>query len=197
MKNVFKNLIIAMVLPVFLLACGNDARQAAVSGSIKPMTADAAKPVEEAPKQDAAAQQSEPPLKNPFQSYIIAKRLDSESEAIVKGPLECCELSTFMVVAALVVTGDKPYALVNGPENKRYIVHLGDQMGVNAGKIVHIDSTGIKVREIIKDVDGNIVTTNDVELKISEKQDGGSQTGGAQGRASSGAGQRPAPPQPR
>lgn len=184
-----------MALSAMLFACGKGEQPAAVSGAPKAATADAAKPVEEAPKQDVAAQQSEPPLKNPFQSYIIAKRFDSEADVIIKGPLECCELSTFTVVAALVVSGDKPYALLNGPDSKRYIVHLGDKIGVNAGKVVHIDTTGITVREITKDAEGNVASTNDVELSIGEKQEGGQRSAGTQGRGKpSGGAQRPAPP---
>ncbi|MBI5886471.1 MAG: pilus assembly protein PilP [Deltaproteobacteria bacterium] len=194
MKNAFKALIITVALPALLFACGKGEQPTAVSVGPKANPAEVAKPVEEAPKQDVVTQQSEPPLKNPFQSYIIAKRLDNADDVIIKGPLECCELSTFTVVAALVVAGDKPYALVSGPDAKRYIVHLGDKVGVNGGKVVHIDTTGITVREIIKDAEGNVASTNDVELSISEKQEGGSRPGGAPGKGPSSGSQRPAQP---
>lgn len=167
MRADYKKILIAMVTPLFLSACGNGQQQGGVVSTVKVDTASVKKVEAEAPIPVVEAQQSEPPLKNPFQSHILLKRGLEDKTAIVKGPLECCEIATFKVVAALVA-GDKPYALLSGAENKRYIVRIGDRMGLNGGKIVAINTSGITVRETLKDIDGNVVNVNDVTLNVSD-----------------------------
>ncbi|OGQ59672.1 MAG: hypothetical protein A3J24_10185 [Deltaproteobacteria bacterium RIFCSPLOWO2_02_FULL_53_8] len=164
MKVYYKKLLMILAVPLVLSAC--DSGVQLVTGPAKKKAAAVAKPAEaEAPKPEAEAVKSEPPLKNPFQSYILLKRGEIDKTAVIKGPLECCEIATFKVVAALVA-GEKPYALLSGPDNKRYIVRIGDKIGLHSGKIVAINTSGITVREIFKDIDGNVINTNDVKLEV-------------------------------
>ncbi|MBI5902432.1 MAG: pilus assembly protein PilP, partial [Deltaproteobacteria bacterium] len=94
----------------------------------------AAPPAGEAPKGEAAI---EAKRRNPFQSHIILMR-GVEGAKKVKGPLECCELALFKVVAIVAGT-DNPVALIQSPDNKRYIVKKGDLIGSREGHVTGID----------------------------------------------------------
>lgn len=168
MKIDNKKILLMIAAAMFISACDNGAQQ----GSVAPVKKSAAveKKVEAVVSKPAEGNISEPALRNPFQSYILVKRTDKDKTSVVKGPLECCEIATFKLVASLV-TGDKPYALISGADNKRYIVRIGDKIGVNGGKIVVINTEGITIREVSRDLDGNIVNTNDVKLSASEQSE--------------------------
>lgn len=174
MKYADIRIVIAVAALFFLSACGGGEQK----GSAAPAAASAPSAVKkvevEALKPVVAEKMSEAPLKNPFQSYVLIKRGEIDSSVVIKGPLECCEIATFKVVAALV-SGDNPYALVSAADNKRYIVRIGDRIGLNSGKIVSINTGGLTVREQLKDIDGNIVKVNDVKLNVLE----GSEQAGA------------------
>ncbi|MFQ5353674.1 MAG: pilus assembly protein PilP [Thermodesulfobacteriota bacterium] len=107
-------------------------------------------------------------------SYIIIRKAKEKVER-VKGPLECCSLDLFRVMA-VVLSGDSSYALVNAPDGKRYIVRRGDLMGLAGGRIIKIDSDGLKVRVYKRDDDGRAVSFNDEALKILTKEEGGIST---------------------
>ncbi|MBI5562588.1 MAG: pilus assembly protein PilP [Deltaproteobacteria bacterium] len=168
---------IIAAVPLLLLSCDNGGGGGKAVGT-KAVQKEAPKPQEEAPKPVEAVVKPDEPLKNPFLSYILIKKEAMEEMKVIKGPLECCELAAFKVAAA-VVAGNKSYALVSGPDNKRYIVRAGDKMGVNNGKITAIDTEGITVREQTKDAEGNIAASTDTMLKI--YQDDGE--GGGKGAA--------------
>jgi Tfp pilus assembly protein PilP len=109
--------------------------------------------------------------RNPFQSHIILMKAAPGSARKVKGPLECCELSMFKVLAAVVgVSDSEGFALIQAPDGKRYVVRRGDVMGAREGKVTKIHSKGIDVREHMRDEDGKIKSTEDVELRIVEKK---------------------------
>ncbi|MBI5902327.1 MAG: pilus assembly protein PilP, partial [Deltaproteobacteria bacterium] len=94
----------------------------------------AAPPGGEAPKSEAAIDAKS---RNPFQSHIILMR-GVEGAKKVKGPLECCEIALFKVVAIVAGT-DNPVALIQSPDNKRYIVKKGDLIGSREGHVTGID----------------------------------------------------------
>lgn len=109
--------------------------------------------------------------RNPFQSHIILMR-GEESIKKIRGPLECCDFDQFKVVA--VVTGkDSGFALVEGPDQKRYVVKRGDAMGPRDGKVVDVTIDGLVVREYKRDDTGKIVSSQDIEVKLPEKKKGG------------------------
>ncbi|MCC6502135.1 MAG: pilus assembly protein PilP [Deltaproteobacteria bacterium] len=109
--------------------------------------------------------------RNPFQSHIVLMKGAPAGSKKVKGPLECCEISTFKILAAVVGVNDSEgFALVQAPDAKRYVVRRGDVMGVNEGKVITINAKGIVVREHLKDEDGKIKSTEDIELKLLERK---------------------------
>lgn len=170
MKIYCKRILLALLVPMFLSACDSGEQQRSSAPSQKPNAPSVKKVDEVAPVPAVEAKKSEPPLRNPFQSYILLKRGEIDKSATAKGPLECCEIATFKVVAALVA-GDEPYALVSGADNKRYIVRIGDKVGLNGGKISVINTEGITVKEILRDIDGNVVNVNEVKLSVTDTQE--------------------------
>lgn len=143
----------------------------------EPKQAEPVKQAESAPKkaQDMEAADKtagiEPTIdarhRNPFQSHIIVmKGAEDGAKKAVKGPLECCELNTFKIMA-VVSSPENAFALVQAPDSKRYIVRKGDKMGANEGRIVKIAKSSITVREPNKDEKGIVVSTTDIELNLS------------------------------
>lgn len=174
MRNILKIFVATALLPVFLLSCGGGG-PVGTAGTAKKVVKPEEKKAEE-PVAPVLPPTPEPALKNPFQSYVLLKRRSSEEEMEIKGPLECCELRLFKLAAA-VVTGDKTYALLNAPDGKRYIVRVGDKLGTNNGKIAVIDTNGLVVREPVKDLEGNIVSTVDIDIKMfTDDADSGGKT---------------------
>ncbi len=163
-------LLLVITLPLLLVACGSDETETFVPKRAHPRIAEK-KPDETLPRMEHKKISMERPRRNPFLSYIIVRK-GREKAKRIKGPLECCELDLFRVMA-VVLSGDSSYALVQSPDGKRYIVRRGDLMGQKSGRIIKIDSTGIKVREYIRDDDGRVVSFKDRPLKILTREEGG------------------------
>lgn len=167
MRKPFKILIVALFLPLLLLSCkGKEEPE-----PLKPLKP--AKPAEAplpAPTADVTAGiEPTAPQRNPFLSYILLMK-GRETVQKIKGPLECCELGLFKLIA-VVESHDSAFALVQTPDNKRYVVRLGDLIGAREGKIVKIAKRSLTVREVTRDENGQIASTMDVELKIPEKEE--------------------------
>lgn len=108
--------------------------------------------------------------RNPFQSHILLMKAVPGAPQKIKGPLECCELAVFRVLASVVgVTDSEGFALIQAPDGKRYVVRRGDVMGAREGKVIKIHSKGMVVREHTRDEDGKIKSTEDVELRLEKK----------------------------
>lgn len=169
-----KYLIFAALVPLFMFSCKKEGSKEAEPekkpGAARPAEAAklAAEPIQEA----KAKEEAEPGLKrNPFLSHIVLAASVQKKEQKVKGPLECCEASSFKVIA--VVTGlEKSSALVLAPDMKRYIVREGDILGVREGRIVKIDGKGMTIREKSLDENGKAASINDVELKMPSDKSG-------------------------
>ncbi|MFQ5736633.1 MAG: pilus assembly protein PilP [Thermodesulfobacteriota bacterium] len=169
-----KGFLIALI-PLALVACGKDepkqqprvkrARPAAKP----PVVAQA--PVQEAKAPEAKAEEINARYRNPFQSHIMIMR-GTEVEKKIRGPLECCDLDQFRVVAVVVGQGEG-YALVQAPDKKRYVVKRGDAMGPRDGKVVKITGRGLIVREYVRDEEGKVVGSHDLEVNLPQKKGSG------------------------
>jgi len=159
------------LLPLLLVACGSEDSETFVPRRAHPKQAGKKAAEELPPRLEYKKISLEKPRRNPFLSYIIVKK-SREKKTRIKGPLECCSLELFRVTA-VVLSGDSSYALVQSPDGKRYIVRRGDLMGQRGGRIIKIDSSGIKVREYIRDDDGRVVSFKDRPLKILTREEGG------------------------
>lgn len=168
MKDILKIIVIAVLLPTFLYSCGGGGQQAPAQPA-KTDVQTVEKKAEE-PLAPVVVSKAEAPLKNPFQSYIMTKKNSVEEGKEIKGPLECCDLKLFKVMASMLA-GDSTYALLSAPDGKRYIVKVGDKIGLNSGKIADIDAEGIVVKEPVKDLEGNIVSSVITELKLLGDED--------------------------
>lgn len=108
--------------------------------------------------------------RNPFQSHIILMKAAPGASQKIRGPLECCEISMFKVMASVVGVSDaEGFALIQAPDGKRYVVRRGDVLGARDGKVIKIHSNGIMIREFTRDEDGTIKSTEDIELRLEKK----------------------------
>ncbi len=163
------------LIPAVLASCKKEAAQVQ---QLKPV--EKAQPAQ---ARQAAAQPPAPPdgeaakgesaieakRRNPFQSHIILMR-GVEGAKKVKGPLECCELALFKVVAVVAGT-DNPVALIQAPDSKRYIVKKGDLIGSREGHVLGIDDNGVSVREIVRDDRGNVKSSVDTVIMLRGEKD--------------------------
>lgn len=109
-------------------------------------------------------------LRNPFQSHILLAKAAPGASHKVKGPLECCEISMFKVLAAVVGVNDSEgFALIQAPDGKRYVVRRGDIMGAREGRVTKINDKGLVIRELSRDEEGKVKSTEDIELKLEKK----------------------------
>lgn len=162
-----KMIMAALFLPLLLVSCGKDEvkqteapKQASTAGKAQ---AAAGQSIETSAALHATAEHSS---RNPFQSHIILmKGAESAVKKAVKGPLECCELSLFRLMA-VVSSAENSFALVLSPDSKRYVVRRGDKIGSNEGKVVKIGDNRVIVREPNKDEKGNILSTTDIEMML-------------------------------
>lgn len=110
-------------------------------------------------------------FRNPFQSHIVLMKSTPGAAQKIKGPLECCEVTVFKVLAAVVGLSDSEgFALIQAPDGKRYIIRRGDVLGARDGKVIKIHSKGLIIREHARDEDGKIKSSEDIELKLLEKK---------------------------
>jgi Tfp pilus assembly protein PilP len=162
---VLKILLVVATIPLLLVSCKSE--QSPTSGRFKRAKIPTPAPVEAPASDDAAVKEergAKASYRNPFLSYIaIRKGVDKAVK--VKGPLECCELNLFKLVA-VVVSPDSSFALVESPGKKRYIVRRGNFIGARGGKITRINTRSITVREYEKNVSGEVISTSDEELRL-------------------------------
>lgn len=110
-------------------------------------------------------------LRNPFQSHIMLMKPSADAPQKIKGPLECCEVAMFRLMAAVAgVKDSEAYALIQAPDSKRYVIRHGDVMGAREGKVVKITSNSLVVREHTRDQEGKVTSTEDIEIKLLEKK---------------------------
>jgi Tfp pilus assembly protein PilP len=172
MRKAVIYILIAGIVPFSLYSCKKKAEEKAAEPLKR---AGAPKPAVTAPSGEKAEEEAvetgiDVKLRNPFQSHILVQR-GTEGEKKAKGPLECCEVNSFKVVAVVVST-DSSFALLQAPDTKRYIVRKGDLIGTNEGRIVQIGHRGILVKEHIKDEEGTVLSTTEIELNLPVDKEG-------------------------
>jgi type IV pilus assembly protein PilP len=67
-----------------------------------------------------------------------------------KGPLEAFPLENLKMVGTLE-QHKKVYALIKTPDNNLYRVMAGDFMGQNFGRIIDINESALKLKELVQD----------------------------------------------
>jgi len=154
-------------LPLLLISCSPEPEQLPPIKRAKPP-----KPAAEAPEQAPApvqeASEDGRPTRNPFLSYVVLLGNTGKPKK-VRGPLECCEINLFKLVA--VVKGkDDAYALVQAPDSKRYIVKRGTVIGLRDGRVTRIDTGSITVRERTRDASGKVVSMVDEKISLPVKK---------------------------
>ncbi len=166
--NSWPKILIALLVPMFLVSCGSKAPEeewkpvrakVAVKPQVDPDAAEKAK-IKDMEKEMMATG----PENNPFLSHIMVRK-GVEKEEDLKGPLECCAISLFRLLA-VVVGSDSSYALLQAPDSKRYIIRKGDLIGTRGGKVIRIDSTGLTIRENRYNNTGKVISSSNTALML-------------------------------
>ena len=153
---------LAFIIPFVMVSCGGGDEGTAVQAK-KPVVKPVEKAVVEEKVDDELADLSRVNRRNPFVSYYATQV--KKGPVRIKGPLECCELGAFKLMAVVSGVGASR-ALVQAPDGKRYIVKRGDLMGLKSGKVFSITKGGLKIREPVLDEEGKVVSSTDYELTL-------------------------------
>lgn len=157
------------LVPALASCTKKDAEQdsGAVKPAVKKQTAAQAQPPVEmsAPIESTADVR----FRNPFQSHLVLmKGLETGKRA--KGPLECCEISSFKLIAVVVgSSGSDGFGLVQGQDGRRYIIRPGDVIGSRDGRVVRLTQSALYVREVLKDNQGKVKSSEDIELRLPDR----------------------------
>ncbi len=166
MARTFKITALAVLVPLVFLSCKKQEQQAPPPPVKKAPAAQSAPAVPAGGADTAASVDStiDARHRNPFQSHILLMK-GLEGPKKTKGPIECCDLTLFRLVA-VVASPESSFALVQAPDGKRYVVKKGDLIGSREGRISSIEQRSITVREYNKDENGKVVSSEDIEIKI-------------------------------
>ncbi|HXI09900.1 MAG TPA: pilus assembly protein PilP [Thermodesulfobacteriota bacterium] len=160
---------LAALLPFVLISCGG--KEEKFSAPVhKPKAAAVTQAAEEA-DQKMELHELTPASKdrNPFVSYIMLLR-GERAPTKIKGPLECCDVSQFKLLA-VIVAQENSSALLQAPDGKRYIVKNGDLLGSRDGRIVRIKQGSLVVREKTLDEAGRVISSEEIELALPAKEE--------------------------
>ena len=178
MTTKFKRLIhiaILFAVPFLIVSCGGDkAEEEQVRLPVESESSEVAEVevVEEVEEVESLVEEESAPKKqrNPFKTFIV-KRIVGAGESDAKSDLECCPIGTFTVKAIITGLGSSA-ALIVAPDGERYTLKMGMVIGVNEGEVVGISKTGITVREVIRNMEGIPVGTDDVVMTLPVKGGG-------------------------
>ena len=166
MRNRLSIILAVLLIPSFLVSCKKkDApKPAEPAAKVEQKQVKEVKPEEVARKTVKPDDVVAPPKRNPFLSYaVIARSVEAARKS--RGPLECCELPQFKVLA-VIVGPESSNALIQTHDNKKYIVKVGDPLGSHDGKVVSISDRHIVVKEPVRDDMGKVTSSVEMELKM-------------------------------
>jgi hypothetical protein len=106
--------------------------------------------------------------RDPFRSFLLEKA-DMLAEQ-VRGPLEQFDLAQLALEAVIWQTGNAR-ALISDPSGETYIIAEGAKIGKNAGRVIAIDDSLVRVTETYVDHLGR-ETTKDIELRMRRNEGG-------------------------
>jgi Tfp pilus assembly protein PilP len=107
--------------------------------------------------------------RDPFRSFLLDKSDDLLARA-VRGPLEQFDLAQLSLEAVVWQTGN-PRALIADPSGETYIIAEGARIGKNAGYVIDIEDSLVRVKETYVDYLGR-ETTKDIELRMRRNEGG-------------------------
>jgi Tfp pilus assembly protein PilP len=93
--------------------------------------------------------------RDPFLSIIEASKMEKEAGKKKKGatPTESYDVADIKVIA-IASDSNRYYAMMQLPDKKFFTVREGMTIGLFGGKVIKIDSTGVVVREYVKNFKG-------------------------------------------
>ena len=86
-----------------------------------------------------------------------------------KGPLEAFPLENLKMVGSLSQKKEF-FALIKTPDNNLYRVKMGDFMGQNFGRVIDINESAVKLKELIQD-SGNDWKEEERQLLLQDEQE--------------------------
>jgi type IV pilus assembly protein PilP len=75
--------------------------------------------------------------------------LDRPKEALEDFPLEALKMVGYLQQKNV------GYAVVRAPDTKIYRVRVGNYLGLNFGKVLEVQATEVKIREMVQDSSGD------------------------------------------
>ncbi len=102
---------------------------------------------------------------DPFEPFILVEGPGGIGGA--ENPLEQSDVNDFKLVGLIWGIQDAR-AIVVDPSGKSYVVRKGIRIGRNEGELIGIYKDRIVVLEKIRDLEGNVIKTNKIDLKLEE-----------------------------
>ncbi|UCD83267.1 MAG: pilus assembly protein PilP [Deltaproteobacteria bacterium] len=100
---------------------------------------------------------------DPFEPFLLVEGPGVEPE----NPLEQSDVNDLKLVGLIWGIRD-PRAIVVDPSGKSYVVRKGTRLGRNEGELIGIYKDRIVVLEKIRNLEGDVVKTNKIDLKLEE-----------------------------
>ena len=93
--------------------------------------------------------------RDPFRSYLadLKEATETERSGRLLEATEKFELAQYRLTGLLTGTS-QPKAMVEDPNGRGHVVHIGSRMGRNEGRVMRITSTGLVVVEDFRDATG-------------------------------------------
>ncbi len=164
-------LIPVLVMVLSLGACKRSkpaGEQVPVTVKPKPKPAQKAPPKKEEPKVKTVFSYSPADFRDPFESLIKMKKIESEIPEEELTPLQRVSVPDLQL-SGIIVMGKKVVAHVLTPDGKAHIVRVGTPMGRNRGKVTRITSETIVVEEEFEDYAGQRVIQETI-LRLREEE---------------------------
>jgi Tfp pilus assembly protein PilP len=108
--------------------------------------------------------------RDPFLSIIEASKMEKEAGKKRKGaaPTESYDVADIKVIA-IASDSKRYYAMMQLPDKKFFTVREGMTIGLFSGKVIKIDSTGVVIREYVKNFKGE-TQPKDTLLKLRREE---------------------------
>jgi type IV pilus assembly protein PilP len=100
---------------------------------------------------------------DPFESFMLTDKSGVNS----MNPMQDRDISEFKL-KGIIWNIKTPYALMEDPTGKGYMIKIGSKIGRNNGELISISKCEVVVLEKMTDLSKRIIKTNKVSIKLPE-----------------------------